>query len=538
LIATATREKQEDTMPQRIPQVRRILFNGEEIGMGFNSETGLAVGTALESFTVTADPVAIGGEAFSTVTIVDTHESLMDSLGLSFDAQGRYGFFSGGAKMDFAESSSFNSTSTFLVAKCVVRNALRRGRGFRVIEDPANLLLHSQRFEEFRTAFGDCFVRALQTGGEFYAVVRITSSSTTTQLKLAATLHAEYNGLVAAGSFQAAFNLANQEANTRSEFTATMFQRAGVGDQLSPVVSTSEAIARYKSFPGIANKQPIAYETEVVTYDTLPLPVPTLEEQEDFLFALRDARSQKLRFIQARNDLEFARRNREFFEDLPEDTVLANAATVYVKLINAVMEHAIALSRGEIRPPRIFDPSLLTPPLVEPDSIPMIRRKVAVADPIGGTLARIRKSDPEAAPFFAVPNGDGLERPFPGPDGGKFVVFDSNLRPKHDGTTSMTFGPTGAIFSHPAFGTHYVYGDVFSWYEWRYRLCFGNAGFNMGYPVDDVVHTVFNTTPTHFQRFEHGDINNEFGDTDNNTGNFVDHSTFSKDQGFVWQGHP
>jgi len=93
-----------------------------------------------------------------------------------------------------------------------------------------------------------------------------------------------------------------------------------------------------------------------VTYDTLPLPVPTLEEQEDFLFALRDARSQKLRFIQTRNDLEFARRNRAFFEDLPDDTVLANAATVYVKLINAVMEHAIALSRGEIRPPHIFDP--------------------------------------------------------------------------------------------------------------------------------------------------------------------------------------
>ena len=214
-------------MPVKVPQVRRILFNGEEIGMGFNSETGLAVGTALEGFTVDADPVASGGEVFATVTIVDTHESLMDSLGLSFEAQGRYGFFSGGAKMNFAESSSFNSTSTFLVAKCVVRNALRRGRGFRVIKDPAKLLLDSQRFEEFRTAFGDCFVRGLQTGGEFYAVIRITSLSTTTQLKLSATLHAEYNGLVAAGSFQAAFELANQEASTRSEFTATMFQRAG-----------------------------------------------------------------------------------------------------------------------------------------------------------------------------------------------------------------------------------------------------------------------------------------------------------------------
>ena len=522
-------------MPVRLPQVRRILFSGEEIGMGFNTETGLSVGTALEGFAVQADPVASGGEVFATVTIVETHESLMDSLGLSFAAQGRYGFFSGNAKVEFAESSSFNSTSTFLVAKCVVKNALRRGRGFRVT-DPAQRLLDSLRFTEFTTAFGQCFIRGLQTGGEFYAVVRITSISTTTQSKLVATLHAEYNGLAAAGSFDAAFNTANQEASTRSEFTATMFQRSGTGVQLSPVVSIAEAIARYKNLPAIANEQPIAYETEVVTYDTLPLPVPTPEEQEDFLFALSDARSQKLRFIQTRNDLDFARRNREFFEDLPDNTVLADAAAVYVKLINAVMEHAIALSRGEIRPPRIFDPSRLTPPLVEPDPIPMIRTKLAQSDPIGTTLARIRKSDPLAAPFFAVPNGAGLENPFPGPNGGKFVVFDSNLRIKNG---VATFGPTGAIFTHPALGTHYVYGEIFQWYERRYRLCFGHLGFNMGYPVDDMIQTIFKNTPARFQRFEGGSICPEFGDVANN-GDFVTHGELSNNPslGFVWQGHP
>jgi hypothetical protein len=32
----------------RVPQIRRIIFNDEEIGMGFNSDSGLAVGTALQ----------------------------------------------------------------------------------------------------------------------------------------------------------------------------------------------------------------------------------------------------------------------------------------------------------------------------------------------------------------------------------------------------------------------------------------------------------------------------------------------------------
>jgi hypothetical protein len=35
-----------------IPQVRRLIFGDEEIGMGFNSQTGLAVGTALEDFLI------------------------------------------------------------------------------------------------------------------------------------------------------------------------------------------------------------------------------------------------------------------------------------------------------------------------------------------------------------------------------------------------------------------------------------------------------------------------------------------------------
>ena len=284
--------------------------------------------------------------------------------------------------------------------------------------------------------------------------------------------------------------------------------------------------------PAIANQRPIAYETEVVTYDTLPLPVPTPEEQEDFLFALRDARTQKLRFIQTRNDLEFARRNREFFEDLPDNTVLANAATVYVKLLNAVMAHAIALSRGEIRPPRIFDPSLVTPPLEEPDPIPMIRRKVSPSDPIAATLARIFKSDPVAAPFFAVPNGAGLERPVPGPDGGKLVVFDSALRIEQG---VATFGPTAVILTHPTFGTHYVYGAFFRRYEFRYRLCFGNAGFNMGYPVDEMFQTVVKKTLMHVQRFEGGSIFLEEADIDN-FGEFV--PSMDPSQGFVWQGHP
>lgn len=364
-------------MPQ-VPQVRRIIFNDEEIGMGFNSQSGLAIGTALEGFSIQENPAATGQQVISSITIVNSHEELQESLGMGFEAQGRYGTFSASAKTRFSEKTNFNSTSTFLLAQVVVENPLKRGKGFKASAD-AKALLNASRFDDFKTAFGDSFIRGLQTGGEFYAVIRITSVSTSTQSELASTLHAEANGLLASGSFNAAFTKANQSASTRSEHTATMYQNAGSGAQIAPVVEIGEVITRYKKFPEFAKASPAAYEAEVATYDTLPLPVPTPEEQAAFLLALADARERKLRYIQARNDLQFALQNPTFFKELPSPEALISTSGVYTKLINAVMEHAIKLSRGQITPPRLFDPSALSPPIVEP--VPIVLKRALSSTP-------------------------------------------------------------------------------------------------------------------------------------------------------------
>lgn len=359
-------------MPTRVPQVRRIENKDEEIGMGFNSESGLAVGTALDSFAVQPDASAPGQEVCASISIVSSHEELMTKLGMSFDAQGRYGLASASAKVEFSESSTYNSTSTFLVARCIVRNPFRRGKNFRLTQT-AKDLLQALRFDEFRKAFGDSFVRGLQTGGEFYSVIRITSVSSTTQTELAVALQAAFNGLMAAVEFKGRFETANLNATTKSEFIASMFQRAGSGIESSPTVEISEVLARYKSFPAIARSSAFPYETELAAYETLPLPVPTPEEQEDFLFALRDARAKKLHYIQTKNDLEFARTNPTLLEAAVTSDVLSNAIGVYTTLLNAVMDHAKQLSQGQMVPPRLFDPAALSPPIVEPAPIPVRR---------------------------------------------------------------------------------------------------------------------------------------------------------------------
>lgn len=332
-------------MPQ-LQQIRMLAFNGEEIGMGFNSNTGQAIGSALTGFEIAENPAATGAEVTSSISIISTHEELQETLGMSFDAQGRYGVLGASAKAKFSEQTNYNSMSTFVVARVVVRNPLRRGRNFRITEE-ARALLTSAQMEVFGRAFGDSFVRGLQTGGEFYAIVRITSVSQRTQASLAATLQAEYNGLVSEGRFMAAFEEAKNSESTRSEFTSVMYQRAGSESEISPTVTIEEVIARFKAFPTIAKANPSAYETEVATYDTIPLPIPTPEEQEAFVEALADAHNRKLRFLQMRNDIEFALRFPEFFENPPGDDVLSAASAIYTRLLNAVTQHAIRLARGK-----------------------------------------------------------------------------------------------------------------------------------------------------------------------------------------------
>ncbi|MFU2017693.1 PASTA domain-containing protein [Peribacillus butanolivorans] len=409
-------------------------FNNEEIGMGFNSLSGKAVGTSLDVGEITENKVAPGMQVQSEITIINSHEELMNKLGMSFEAQGRYGAFSASVKANFSESSSYNSTSTFLVARCIVTNSFIRGRNFRV-KPEAEALLKSNRFDEFSTAFGDSFVRGLQTGGEFYCIIRVTSIDTKKQSELGATLQAEFNGLVGGGSFKAQYGEANSSSLTKSEYTATMYQRGGKGEQIKPVIEISEALQRYREFPIFALQNPVGYETEIASYNTIPLPLPTPEEQENFNLALRDAREKKLYYIQKKNDLEFAFRKPEFFEDLPAPEILQDAINAYIKLSIAAMEHGAKLSRGEIKPPTLF-----SPPINEPVPIKLKRitppTHVTVPNVVGlpwyeaDSLLKERGLNPKHHVTGILPNSTEKDRIVlrQEPEGGKDIPRGSDVQ--------------------------------------------------------------------------------------------------------------
>ena len=151
-------------------------------GLGFNSLTGKIRGDAL----VPGQAKEIKGVEGQTIRYylskVESVEELHTQLGLSAEVNAQFGLFGASAKFDFAQTSTFNSYSVFMVARVEVINAFRQLDGPR-LDPPAEALLKpGGDRDRFAEQFGDSFIIGMQTGGEFCAVwssgrpARVTSS--------------------------------------------------------------------------------------------------------------------------------------------------------------------------------------------------------------------------------------------------------------------------------------------------------------------------------------------------------------------------
>jgi 2-keto-3-deoxy-L-rhamnonate aldolase RhmA len=115
-------------------QVINIPFSGQQIGQGYNSQTGESVGTALDLDSVFEDTAADAQTGSTSFELVETQDSLLESLRVTASVDGRVGLFSGGAKMSFSEDHAVNSHSTYVAGRSFIQNAIRHGKGFRLNE--------------------------------------------------------------------------------------------------------------------------------------------------------------------------------------------------------------------------------------------------------------------------------------------------------------------------------------------------------------------------------------------------------------------
>jgi Leucine Rich repeats (2 copies) len=363
-----------------------VPFDGHVIGEGFNSETVTRVQTGLNVARVGEDPVATGQTASFKFQMLTSQGSLEKALNASAELEARYGLFSGGAKFSFAEENAVNFSSTYILASCAVTNALQFGSGFQPNET-ADRLIRAGDEKGFKTAFGDRYTQALHTGGEFHALVRVTSSSVEHQRQIAASLHAELNGLFTSGSFKGSLESAQKDTSSHTEVDVQVHQTGGVGDQIQIPGTDADRIRDHMNhFAAAAHAHGAAFAAELLTYDTLALPFPPFEELEDRRVVLEDALAQRQLYASAISDLKFAQTEDAplIFEDLPPREELVKRENDFRRVLNDLMTHARQVASGAI-PPTVFVPT---------KDLPLPRFKRRTAGSFGSFWARARNNDP------------------------------------------------------------------------------------------------------------------------------------------------
>lgn len=337
---------------QQSPQRIIVPFNGHVIGEGFNSDTVERVGVALDVAKVGEDSQAPGQSAVFKFDMVTSQSSFEKSLNIGAELEARYALFSGGGTFGFAESSAVNTTSTYVVASCVVLNALRFGTSF-TPNQTAQRLIDAGNKDDFKRAFGDRYTQALHTGGEFHALVRVTSSNTEHQRDISASLHGEFNGLAASGSFKASLDIANADKSSHTEVNVQIYQTAGVGPEITmPGADAIKILQHMNNFAQIAHQNAAAYKAELLSYDTLALPFPSPMELEDRRQVLADCLVRRQGYLSAISDLTFAQGQDAdlIFADLPSPQTLVDLQNAFRRILGQLMDFARGVAAGTIAP--------------------------------------------------------------------------------------------------------------------------------------------------------------------------------------------
>jgi hypothetical protein len=348
-----------------------------QLGRGVDLTTGSPLGVAVVPDQPQVDPNNSGQIVNYDVSIIESSEELEESLGLSVGAEMRYGLFSSAGKFEMKEKTQYKSFATYVLAKCDVRNppiglfqpsADGRASGMRNLES------------NFRRAFGDSFVRAALTGGEFYVAIEIVHQDTSVQKSLAASLQAEYNGFIASADLDFQMSNDTKQKASSSQLRIIQYQAAGTGVSTSLVTDAESVIARLKAFPQIVRDNPVAIQVELAPYDTIPDLQVNFVAQANLREWMDDCARKRSRYKQVIDELDFllTGTNRTYFVNPPSDEIARSWKTIYSRVWNQVMTHAEKLADGTAQAGFVEPPDL---PTLRLERVPQQPEVVTVAVP-------------------------------------------------------------------------------------------------------------------------------------------------------------
>ena len=298
-------------------------IDGMNLGLGYNSAAQSIHSPALNDVTSTKDVPSAGGQDVSfSLEMTSNSASLAKQIGLSATASLKYGISgSGSFKASFVNSIKQNSFSVYLVVQVNVINKqtlldlskvrLKTEADIKLVNNPA----------KFIQQHGDSFIYGLITGGEFYGVLEIESSSAEEHRKTKAELSGKASFGLFSGSASASFEQAMSNITSDYQMKATIFRKGGTGMLLNEI-TPSKLIEAALQFPEtVKGENGYAFQALTIPYNNIEhssaSPI-SVANQADKLRQLGTFREQ---FIRCQNDLSYASSHPEQFPGIKIELV-------------------------------------------------------------------------------------------------------------------------------------------------------------------------------------------------------------------------
>jgi len=250
-----------------------------DYGVGIDSPSGKSRNVGVLG-DITNIPNATGSIVTFNLSQVTSDEDLQKSLGVSASGSGGIGCFSASASMDFAEKCHVHTNSVFLLACVEVNLAFSQIKGPKLAPEAYGKLTDGDT-APFQDMYGDVFVRGMQTGGRFFAVVEVFTSNTTEQESLSLKLKGSYGAFSAQGSFSSDFS----QAISNKSLKITVHSEGGNVPKEPTSLEEAQNVAA--TFASTVKGNAVAYAVLLNKYSILDLPKPPnfidLQNQLDVL---------------------------------------------------------------------------------------------------------------------------------------------------------------------------------------------------------------------------------------------------------------
>lgn len=324
-------------------------------GLGYNTASSIIRGQS-----VTIQPLVSTGDGQTVLFSCHKTESVDDvysQIGLSVDASASAGLFGGTDKFDFVQSKSLHSYSVFLVVSIKVSNPTQHMLGEQLLPAAADLLAKGDN-DQFLASFGDYYIKGIESGGEFFAIIEIQTTGTNDQNSVS-------NSLDVAGFFgdggaelQGNFTSQFQTVTQSRSLDISSYQKGGQGDGAKQKVTPGELLDKALNFANDVFMHPVPYRAELQDYVSLNPPNPPnvidIQNAKDVLQQYATNRNMLLQFI---NDVTFILSNPDQF-DAPAAGVDLNALANQARATINEIKQAASSCMGDVRTCKLIAMSL------------------------------------------------------------------------------------------------------------------------------------------------------------------------------------